>query len=254
VPSYKFTAEQLTEILNRLRPYLPRQLTTVTPSYGSLRYTFTPFTGLEAKPEEPARYWEDPVLAYKHSDEQAGRPVATGAEYELREIARFILDEAYDRARVEWKNARHVAELKTAAKGTGDLWKAHQQAKRAVEAAFAYLRDPAAAKEWPAAVSRLVDTHDTYLTAAIAFDDRAQQIAEVHDRNHHEEMLGNDEALTAAGFPEAKDWPIASTYDYGNNYRGEYSKYTAAGQAQSLIKEQEAHVAKVGALTGQTTS
>lgn len=254
MPSYKFTGEQLTEILNRLRRYLPQKLTTVTPAYGSLRYTFTPFTGLEPKPEEPARYWEDPKLAYKHADEEKGRPVATEAEYELREIARFILDEAYDKARVEWQSARHVAELKTAAKGVGDLWKAHQQAKRANAAAFAYLRDPAAAKEWPAAISRLVDTHDTYMAAAIAFDARAQGIAEVHDQNRHEEMLGYDEALTAAGFPEAKDWLIASVDEYGTDYRGEYRKYTSAGQAQSLIKEQETHVAKVSALTAQTTS
>jgi hypothetical protein len=252
---YRLTGQQIDEIFNiRLRPHLPAYLTKVEPHTYHIRYTFKPFTGREPEPETPNRYWEDPNLAYRHQDEQAGRPVATDAEYELREAARFLLNDVYLAAHIEWKNARHVADLKSVVKNTGDLWKAHNQAKRAVEDAFAYLRDTDAAKEWPAAVSRLVDAQDAYLAAAIAFDDRASEIAEVHDRHFHEEMLGYDEALVAAGFPEAKDWPIASTYDYGKNYCDEYSSSTLAGQAQALIKEQEAHVAKVGRLTGQTAS
>lgn len=252
---YRLTGQQITEIFNvRLRPHLPAYLIKVEPSTYHVRYTFTPFTGREAEPTTPARYWEDPNLSYRHMDEQAGRPVATEDEYELREAARYLLDDIYRQARIEWKNARHVADLKTVVKNTGDLWKAHNQAKRAVEAAFAYLRDTDAAKEWPAAVSRLVDAQDTYMAAAIAFDDRAQEIAEVHERHFHEEMLGYDEALSAAGYPETKDWPIASASDYGRNYRGEYDRYTTAGQAQALIKQQEDHVAKVGRLTGQTAT
>ena len=252
--SYRLTGQQVADIFNvRLRPHLPTYLTKVEPLTYSVRYTFTPFTGRETEPETPERYWEDPNLAYRHVDEQADRPVADEAEYELREAARFLLDDVIRAARIEWKNARHVAELKTTVKNAGDLWKAHNQAKRAVEAAFAYLRDTDAAKEWPAAVSRLVDAQDTYMAAAVAFDERAQEIAEVHEKHMHEEMLGYNEALAAAGFPEAKDWPIASPEDYGTNYRGEYSSYTTAGQAQALIKEQEAHVEKVGRLAGRTT-
>jgi hypothetical protein len=252
--SYRLTGQQINEIFNvRLRPHLPAYLTKVEPLTYHVRYTFKPFTGQEPQPMTPERYWEkDLNLTFRHMDEQAGRLVATEAEYELREAARFLLDDVYRAARIEWKNARHVADLKTVVKNTGDLWKAHNQAKRAVEAAFAYLRDTDAAKEWPAAVSRLVDAQDTYMAAAIAFDDRAQEIAEVHEKHFHEEMLGYTEALVAAGFPEAKDWPIGSTYDYGRNYCGEYDRSTLAGQAQALIKEQEAHVAKVGRLTGQT--
>ncbi|MYW46389.1 hypothetical protein [Streptomyces sp. SID161] len=252
---YRLTGQQINEIFNvRLRPHLPAYLTKVEPSTYHIHYTFQPFTGSEPKPEEPNRYWEDPNLAYQHADEKAGRPIATEAEYALREAARFLLDDVYRAARIEWKNARHVAELKATVKNTDQLWKAHNQAKRAVEAAFAYLRDPEAAKEWTTAISRLIDTQNTYLAAAIAFDDRAQEIAEVHERHFHEEMLGYTEALTAAGFPQAKDWPIASTYDYGKDYCGEYRSSTLAGQAQALIKTQEAHVAKVGRLAGQATN
>ncbi|MFC8009130.1 hypothetical protein [Streptomyces cinereoruber] len=255
MPTVQFTADQLTDILNRLRPYLPTQLTTVKPGAYNLHFSFAPFTGLEPKPEEPAcqTICDDPKLSHKHWDKEAGRPVADEAEYELRELARTILNDSYREARIQWKNARHVAQLKKTVKDAGALWKAHQQAKSAVEAAFAYLRDPQAATEWPSAVSRLIDTHATYLAAALAFDDRAQEIAEVHSENFHEEMLGYDEALTAAGYPEAKDWQIASNDDYGTDYRGEYGRYTTAGQAQRLIKEQEAHIAKVGQLTGQPT-
>lgn len=254
MPSYTYTSEQLTDILDWLRPYLPKQLTTVTPGKYGFTFTFTPFTGLEPEPQSPARYWDDPKLAYEHTDKAAGRPVVTEAEYELRELARMILDDSYQAARVQWKNARHVAQLKKTVKDAGTLWKTHQQAKSAVDAAYAYLRDPKAATEWPSAVSRLVDAQDTYLTAALAFDERAEEIAEIHNANRHEEMLGNDEALKAAGYPEAKDWPIAWFEDYSRNYLGEYSSATTAGKAQRLIKDQEAHVAKVGRLTSQPTT
>jgi hypothetical protein len=252
--SYRLTSQQIDEIFNvRLRPYLPAYLTKVEPHSYHISYTFKPFTGREAEPTEPdyKLICDDPKLAHEHWDKESGRPIADEAEYELREVARDLLSDVYRAARIDWKNARHIAELKTTVKDTGNLWKAHNQAKRAVEAAFAYLRDADAAMEWPAAVSRLVDAQDAYLSAAVAFDDRAQEIAEVHERHFHEEMLGYSEALIAAGFPEAKDWPIASTYDYGKDYRGEYGSGTLAGQAQALIKEQEAHVAKVGRLAGR---
>jgi hypothetical protein len=250
---YRLTGQQIDEIFNvRLRPHLPAYLTKVEPHTYHIRYTFKPFTGREAEPTEPdyKLICDDPKLAHQHWDKEAGRPIADEVEYELREAARHLLSDVYRQARIEWKNARHVADLKTVVKNTGDLWKAHNQAKRAVEAAFAYLRDPDAAKEWPAAVSRLIDAQDTYMAAAVTFDDRAQEIAEVHDRHLYEHMLGYTEALVAAGYPEAKDWYITSADDYGKNYRGEYGRYTTAGQAQALIKEQEAHVTKVARLSG----
>ncbi len=252
--SYRLTGQQVAEIFNvRLRPHLPAYLTKVEPHTYHIRYTFKPFTGREAEPMEPdyKTICDDPKLAHEYWDKEAGRPVADEAEYELREAARHLLSDVYRQARIEWKNARHVADLKATVKNTSDLWKDHTQAKHAVEAAFAYLREPDAAKEWLAAISRLVDAQDIYLKAAIAFDERAQEIAEVHKQHFHEEMLGYDEALAVAGFPEAKDWYIAGSSDYGTFYSGEYSRYTTAGQAQALIKEQEAHVAKVGRLAGQ---
>ncbi|WP_424893295.1 hypothetical protein [Streptomyces sp. XH2] len=253
--TFKVTADELKNIFNvRLAPYLPANLEKVEPhpsGWGN-SYTFKPFTGREARPEEPECYWEDPKLAYRHVDKEAGRPEAGEDEYDLREKARFFLSEVYRQARIEWRNAAHVTELKAVVKDTGDRWKAHSQAKHAVEAAFAYLRAPEAAKEWTAAISRLVDAQDAYLAAAIAFDVRAQEIADVHSRNFHEYMLGCDEALVAAGYPEAKDWHIASDDYYGKNYRGEYDPHTIAGQAQTLIKEHDAHVAKVSRLSGAT--
>jgi len=249
VPSYTFTSEQLTDILNWLRPYLPAQLTTVTPRTYNLRYTFAPFTGLEPEPEQPNAAWHDPKLARMFQDEKADRPVADDAEYELRSIARSILHDVYREARIAWKNARHVAQLREVVGDTGDLWKAHQQAKSAVDAAFTYLRDPQAATEWTSAVSRLIDAQDTYRAAARAFDTQAQQIARVHRDNFHEEMLGYDEALAAAGFPEGKAWDICPVEEYG--YANDY---TVAGQAKQLIAEQNEHVAKVGRLTGQPTT
>ncbi|MEV7080052.1 hypothetical protein AB0N88_16125 [Streptomyces sp. NPDC093516] len=249
--SYRLTGPQVEEIFNvRLRPYLPSYLVKLEPHTYHVRYTFTPFTGHEAEPETPARCLEDPNLAYRHTDKEAGRPVADDAEYELRSAARDLLDDVYRAARAQWRNARHVAELKATVKNAGDLLKTHHQARRAVEAAFAYLREPQAATEWPAVLSRLIDAQDAYLAAAVAFDERAREIAKVHDRNTHEEMLSYAEALTAAGYPEGGSWPIVSAEDYDNHTWGSYGSATTAGQAQALIKEQEAHVARIARLSG----
>ncbi|MEU1134131.1 hypothetical protein ABZ383_30460 [Streptomyces sp. NPDC005900] len=255
--TFQVTADEYKDIFNvRLAPYLPAHLAKVepNPSGRGITYTFKPFTGREPRPEEPRRYFDDPKLCYRHQDREAGRPEADEAEYDLREKACHFLSEVYTQARIEWRNAAHITDLKATVKNTGDLYKQYVQAKTAVDAAFAYLRDPDAAKEWPAAVSRLIDTHDALKTAAKTFDDRAQEIAEVHEKHLHEYGYGDDEALKIAGFPEGKDWPIASTYDYGRNYRGEYGSQTLSGQAQALIREQEEHVAKVGRLTGIPTT
>ncbi|MEU6664259.1 hypothetical protein [Streptomyces sp. NPDC046821] len=253
--THSLSGEQVAEIFNvRLRPHLPKYLSKVEPNTYSVRYVFLPFTGREPEPMTPERYWEDPNLAFKHMDEEAGRAVADEAEYDLREAARFLLDNVYTEARIEWRNARHIAELKTVVQDTGARWKAHNLAKRACEAAFAYLRDPAAATEWTSAISRLVDAQGTYMKAAGAFDERAQEIAETHDRHFHEEMLGDNEALIAAGYPDGKDWYITHSDYYGRSYRGEYDERTLAGRAQSLIKEQEEHVRKVGSLAGGAVS
>lgn len=254
---YTLTGEQVAEIFNvRLAPYLPAHLTKVDPQTYFIRYTFEPFTGREPEPTEPdyQRICDDPKLCHQHWDEEAGRPVADKAEYKLRRAAEHLLRDVYQAAHDEWLNARHVADLKATVKDTDALWKAHNQAKRAVEAAFAYLREPDAAKEWPSAVSRLVDTQDTYQAAALAFDDRALEIARVHEKYRHEESLGYHQALTAAGYPEGKHWHITSTDSYGRSYNGEYDTHTLAGRAQDLIKQQNEHVAKVGRLCGETSA
>ncbi|WP_282797346.1 hypothetical protein [Streptomyces sp. CC224B] len=249
--TFKVTADELRDIFNvRLAPYLPAHLQKTEPhpsGYGN-SYTFKPFTGREACPEEPAHAWKDPKLTFRHVDVEAGRPEASEEEYDLREKARYFLEQVYREARVQWRNAVHVAELKAVVKDTDERWKAHCRAQQAAEAAFAYLRDPKAAQEWPAAVSRLVDAQNAYLAAAIAFDERAQQIAEVHARHFHEEMLGYDEALVAAGYPQAKEWHITSDDAYGKDYRGRYDRTTTAGRAQAAIEAQEEHVAKVSRL------
>ncbi|MFE4539700.1 hypothetical protein ACFRKB_32320 [Streptomyces scopuliridis] len=254
---YKLTGDQIDDIVNnRLRPYLPTNLAKVDPQTYHLRYTFNPaFTGQESEPQEPSykSICDDPKLSHEHWDKQADRPVADEAEYDLREAARFILSDVYRSARDEWRNARYIADIKAATNLAGGLWKQHNQAKSAVEAAFSYLRDPEAAKEWPAAVSRLIDTQDTYLKAAIAFDERAHDIATVHDKNMYEESLGYREVYAAAGVPDAWDWPVVEAGAYGSNYLGKYDENTAAGKAQARIAEQEAHVAKVGQLLGRST-
>lgn len=258
--SFSLTTDELKEIFNvRLAPYLPAHLEKVEPrpsGWGNA-YTFKPYTGAETEPEEPYDRWkDDPKLAWRHEDERDGRPVASEAEYELREKARYFLDQVYSQARTEWRNGRHLTSLKkTLADGkAATAWKRWGQAKTATDAAYAYLRDPDAAKEWQTAVSRLVDTHTELKAAAEAFDEKAQEIAQIHWDNIHEEGYGYDEALRLAGHPEATEWTICGHDDYTPDYRGEWNDWARCLQAQAArqIAEQEAHVAKVGHLTSQT--
>ncbi|WP_149563179.1 hypothetical protein [Streptomyces cacaoi] len=253
------TDGELQEIFDRLARYLPANLERVEPppsncgshSIYGVRYSFQPFTGREDRPKEPAGFWHDPKLAYPHLDREAGRPEADKDEYDLRDKARFFLSKVYDQAAVEWQKAAHVAELQTVVKDTDARWKALREAKRVLDAAYSYLRTPAAAGEWAAAVSRLVDAQDAYLAAAVRFDERAREIAEVHSK-HRGGYLRDTQALEAAGYPGAMHWTIACESDYGKNRFGEYAPTTTAGQAQALIGEQEDHLLRVVRLTGVT--
>lgn len=260
--SFSLTADELKEIFNvRLAPYRPAHLEKADPrsSGWGIDYTFKPYTGAEARPEEPYNRWKnDPKLAWRHEDERDGRPVADEAEYALREKARYFLDQVYSEALTAWRNDRHLAALKTAlADGeAAAAWKRWGQAKTATTAAYAYLRDPDAAKEWATAVSRLIDTHAEMKAAAVAFDEKARDIAQINEDNIHEEGYGYDEALRRAGHPEATEWDICDSDNYTPDYRGEWRDWDRCLQAQAarLIAEQEAHVEKVGRLTGQSTS
>jgi hypothetical protein len=260
--TFSVTADEFKEIFNaRLAPYLPANLQNVEPNpsgWGN-RYTFKPYTGAEAEPEEPYDRWKnDPKLRWRHEDERDGRQVGTEEEYELREKARYFLEQVYAEARTEWRNAKHLAALKKVLVDgkAATAWKRWGQAKTATDAAYAYLRDPEAAKEWATAVSRLIDTHTELKAAAAAFDEKAQEIAQIHWDHMHEEGYGHDEALRLAGHPEATDWEIHGHDDYTADYRGEWRDWDRCLQAQTarLIAEQEAHVAKIGRLTGQPTA
>jgi hypothetical protein len=86
---------------------------------------------------------------------------------------------------------------------------------------------------------------DRTRAAAVAFDERARDIAHVHDHHLYAD-LSQDEALARAGYPEAKDWHV------GDGFGGHFH-YGLTGKVDRLIQEQEAHLAKVGRLSGTTT-
>lgn len=240
--SFQISSDELKEIFARLQPYLPKGLTKVDTSSRWLQFEFEPFTGREEEPCEPATY-TDPKLRYVSESED-------GAEHRLREKARTVLSQVYEQARQEWRNAAYVADLKGVVRDAPVLWKTYQHEVKALGTAYDYLRAPEAAQEWAPAVSRLVDAQDRTKAAAHAFDQRAEEIAEVHDKHLYAD-LGHNAALTAAGYPEAKDWVIASAHRYRQNYYGDYETYVPLEeQVRRLIEQQDAHVTKVGRLSG----
>lgn len=168
--SFQITPQELDEIFARLQPYLPKYLKKVNAGpYGGLRFEFEPFTGREEEPYEPATH-DDPKLSYVRESEKE-------AEHLIRQKAGVVLSNLYETAREEWKDAAYVADLKAVVKDAPGRWKTYQHEIKALGTAYDYLRTPDAAKEWPSAVSRLVDAQDRTTAAAIAFDERAEEIA-----------------------------------------------------------------------------
>ncbi|MFB8272965.1 hypothetical protein ACFC96_41155 [Streptomyces sp. NPDC055955] len=245
---WTFSGDEMSDVLNRLAPYLPAYLEKVEPNprgYG-LDYNFKPFTGISTMPQVPHEYRADPRLKYTPKSEDA-------AEYRLREIAGKILHEVYETAYARWLDAAYVAALCTTVKDAAQRWAAYERESKALEEAYDYLRTPQAATEWLAALSRLVDAQERLRAAAEAFDDRAVEIAEVHDEYSHSD-LRYAEALARAGHPEARTWCIADASAYRGQYWGSPQYAPLAEQARVLIEAQDAHVTKVGRLSGASTN
>ncbi|MFF0198798.1 hypothetical protein ACFYT5_38425 [Streptomyces anulatus] len=237
------TPDEMTEIADRLAPYLPAPLVRVaarSSGYG-MDYTFRPFTGREAEPTQPSTH-KDPRLTYVPADEDA-------REHDLRRKAGHLLHDMYDRALALWREAAYVADLKDTVQDAPARWQTYKTERVALEAADAYLRTPAAAAEWMPAVSRLVDAQQRTLDAAEAFDERAVDIAQLH-RKHLYSDLGHHAALKAAGYPDAKDWYIADVDNYSRSYSDWDLDRTLTQQVRRLIKQQDDHLAKVRSLTG----
>ncbi|MET9760018.1 hypothetical protein ABZ016_13330 [Streptomyces sp. NPDC006372] len=231
------TADEQRQIYERLQPHLPPYLRKIEPhpSGWGLRFEFASFTGREGEPARPDASYEDPRLRYVPESEDA-------TEHRLRTAARRILSDLYDEAREAWKDAAYVADLRQAVQDAPHRWKAYERELKALQSAYDYLRTPQAGPEWPAAISRLVDAQERALAAAAAFDDRAVDIARVHDKHLYAD-LSHSEALAKAGYPEGAHWHVGSTFG------GYYSGFLAE-EVGRLIKQQESHVAKVGRLSG----
>ncbi|MEU9631490.1 hypothetical protein AB0D89_32465 [Streptomyces luteogriseus] len=231
------TPDEHRQIFERLAPHLPTYLRKIEPhpcGWG-LRFEFAPFTGREQAPTMPSSRYDDPRLKYVPEPENR-------AEHRLREVADHILGELYDQAYREWKDAAYVADLRMVVKDAPDRWKAYEREAKALESAYAYLRTAQAATEWPAAISRLVDAQARTLAAADAFDERAVDIAHVHNKHLYAD-LPPAQALAAAGYPEGAQWHIGNVFDG-------YFSDALQSNVRRLIDEQETHVTKVARLSG----
>ncbi|HWU11286.1 MAG TPA: hypothetical protein VN520_33835 [Streptomyces sp.] len=242
--------EEIRVIFDRLHPYLPPNLKKVEPhpSGFGLSFTFTPpFTGREEEPFKPVAAYDDPRLSYVSQTENE-------AEHLLRRQAGLVLDDVYQRAREQWRDAAYISDLRAAIHEAPALWKTYQHELKALGSAYDYLRTPEAAREWAPAVSRLIDAQDRTRTAATAFDREAAEIARVHERHLYAD-LGHTAALTAAGYPEAAEWPIAEADSYGQSHYSDWDTHPPlAEQIRRLIEQQDTHLAKIRRLSGTNTN
>ncbi|AKN75008.1 hypothetical protein QR97_39715 [Streptomyces sp. PBH53] len=244
------TADEQREIFARLQPYLPQNLRRVEPRSGwGVRCEFAAYIGREQRPAIPKSFYDDPKLRYVA---QAADPT----EHRLRVVANSILTEVYELAVAEWRDAAYVADLRAViSQGVPERWEAYERKLAALESAYDYLRTPNAAKEWPSAVSRLVDAQERTMSAARAFDECACEIAQTHSRHLYADLSRNA-ALAKAGYPEASKWHIADAdhYDSGPHFSDLFSDLNVplAESVRRLIERQDAHLTKVGRLSGTT--
>ncbi|MFE6189118.1 hypothetical protein ACFQ6U_32315 [Streptomyces sp. NPDC056465] len=240
---YTITPDEMTEILARIQPHLPPYLTKINKGpFGGLLFEFAPFTGREAEPVRPSTRDDDLLRYVPEADDEA--------EHLLREKAARVLDRCFECAQEDWRNARYVADLRNIAQNAPALWTAYTDEAKSLETAYEYLRTPEAAAEWPSAVSRLIDAQGRAAATATAFDERAEAIADAHDRHVYAD-LGPIEALTRAGFPQAKEWHVVSASSYGSSYYSEWETHPPlAEQIRRLIEQQDNHLAKVRRLSG----
>jgi hypothetical protein len=225
------------QIFERLGPYLPACLKKVEPGpYSGYTYSFAEFTGSEPEPVQPALH-QDSKLAYIS---KADDP----AEHKIRTVAKDILAEIYQEARRLWRNAAYIAELKEAVGDTPDRWKTYRAERKALDAAYDFLRSPEAANEWQPAVSRLIDAQERTLSAAEEFDRSAISIARVHDKHLYADYVP-DEALKYAGYSEGEHWFIGSLGDYSSR------RETLSGAIRRLVEAQQEHLAKIQRMSGR---
>lgn len=226
------------QVLDRITPHLPPYLLKIeATAYGQVCFEFAPFTGCEKEPAKPQSYYDDARLTYVAESEDQ-------AEHRIRTIARDVLDDLYRQANKRWQDAAYVAELRRVVRDAPERWRDYEREAKAMEAAYAYLRTAEAGREWPAAISRLVDAQDRTRAAAAAFDARAADIADAQYRHLYADV-GHAQALVQAGYPEAKDWHVGDGF-------GGYFRDGLAAKVDGLIEEQERHLAKVRRLSGTT--
>ncbi|WP_449351513.1 hypothetical protein [Streptomyces shaanxiensis] len=240
-------ADEVSEAFARLQPYLPPYLRKIEPTpYNGLRFELAPFTGREERPTMPRAFYDDPTLRFV-AEENDPR------EFRIREMADRVMSDLLEQADAAWRDAAYVADLKDTVRDAPDRWRAYEREAKALESAYAYLRTPEAAKEWPATLSRLIDAQDRTRTAAAAFDERAEEIARVHEKHLYAD-LGHAAALTQAGYLEATGWPIAPADDYGSSYYSAFNTHVPLTElVRRLIEQQDNHITKVGQLMGTAT-
>ncbi|MEU3341836.1 hypothetical protein [Streptomyces sp. NPDC006668] len=241
-------ADEVREAFARLAPHLPPYLLKVepNPSGWGLRFQLASFTGRETCPTMPPSYYDDPALRFIGKDDPR--------EFRIREMADHVMSELLKQACDQWRDAAYVADLKQAVADAPDRWKTYEREAKALESAYAYLRTPEAAREWPAVISRLVDAQDRTRAAAAAFDERAAEIARVHEKHLYAD-LGQAAALATADFPEAADWHIAAADDYASTYFSSWNTGVPLTElVRRLIEQQDTHIAKVGRLAGTATT
>jgi hypothetical protein len=241
----RVTSDELTEVLDRLKPYLPQQLRTVGSRDGRLYCEFHAFNGVTTEPYPPSAAQSDPRLSFLP---EGGDPV----EKTLRHTAHTILIDIYERARREWQDVRYVELLREKAGDADALWQTYLDKATALKEAYDFLRDPAASAAWPSALSRLLDAQNSAVAAATAFEAQAEQIARIH-RAFLVTDLSEREALMAAGFPNATDWPVADHYVYERVARDfGQSDLPLVEQVRRLVAEQKDHVREIRELSGET--
>lgn len=193
-------------------------------------FSWRPWTGAEAEPEEPAGFWDQ---VRDHDD-------------------RLFLEMEYRAARIAWGQARFLRQAVPMLRAAAPAWQAHADAAAAMDAAFTALRD-APQSQWPCLALRLAEAQDEAGRTARAWDEAAAGLARA-ERDHLRDV-GEENELTLAGAAESagldiSPWEMEAADEYPGGYSWSREDWPAIAQTLATVGRQKEMLKNADELAG----
>lgn len=211
----------------------PNLVDCTSTGFGGWRTEWRPFTGAEPRPDLATAH-PDWHLAYRYDDPERQRLKAT-----------------WRNALALWTAARFNTALRPLLARALPTWQAYQQARKAVDAAYAALMDAEDSK-WRSGVLRLHEAHDELRRTVRAWDTEDHAIAAC-EQKYGEGLPEDDRPQTRFAAAElgydVSGWDLHSSIDF-DPAAGGSATHRSPGQVEKLIQQQVSRIRQVSDTAG----